>query len=369
MGKTIELPIIVSSFWRYRFHVFLIVLSITTGVAIYSFFQPNIYSSAATIMNIDSDRGFSGSSNMLQVFGLSKEKNEGFLKFMAIINSRTFKEKMVDSLGPEFFTPEEGWKGSKEELYNYAFGMLEGSIRLSVDPRKSNILQVVAEMNNDRLPPIIANQVLIVLQEYISENSLTKAKMVRKFVEDSIIETKAAIFETAISISNFYQTHAVNPQKSMIEHPLRKEILELSTKRYENDSRNLLLASAFRSLNEKKENLKKRLEAIKEIPEKSYFDYLEEEYQILKSINLDLRQQYEIAKLEDVKQEPTFQILDKAKTVQKVGPRRKFITLVGFAFSMLLSCFYVLLRIFKQQTSEGQKSQDEDQRLNVRVVA
>lgn len=369
MGQMIELPTIVSAFRKHRLHVFLIVLSITVGVAIYSYFQPDIYSSAATIMNIEADKGFSGSSNMLQIFGLSKERNEGFLKFMAIIGSHTFKEKMVESLGPEFFTPEEGWKGTREELYNYGLGVLGSSIRLNIDPRQTNVLSVIVEMENNKLPPIIANQVLIVLQEYISENSLTKAKIVRKFVEDSIIETKAAIFETATSISNFYQNHPVNPEKSMIEYPLRKEILELSAKKYENDSRNLFLAGTLKSLNEKKEKLKQRLEEIKEIPEKSYFDYLEEEYQILKGINLDLRQQYEIAKLEDIKQEPAFQVLDKARVARKVGPRRKFMTLVGFVFSLLLATFYVLTKLFFQQTAEREKLQDEGQRLNVRVVA
>ena len=77
---------------------------------------------------------------MLQLFGLAKEKNEGFLKFTAVIGSRSFKEKLVDSLGPEAFAPKGGWKGTPEELHDYAVGVVADSIRLNIDPRQSNIL-------------------------------------------------------------------------------------------------------------------------------------------------------------------------------------------------------------------------------------
>ncbi len=372
MEETIKFPIrfLLNSFWRYRLHFFLIIFFITSSVAVYTLFKPNTYRSIATLMNIEGDnRGFSGSSNMLQMFGLSKEKNEGFLKFTAIINSRTFKEKMVEALGPEFFAPKEGWKGTKQELYQYGVDTLAGSIRLDIDPRQSNILNVIVEMENDRLPRIIANQVLVSLQGYINHNSLTKAKIVRKYLEDSIIETKATIFETANAISAFYQTHAVNPKESMIENPLENEIQELKMKEHENTGESFLANGAFKSLNEKKEGLIKKLESIKKISEKPYFDYLQEEHQILKSINSALRQQYELAKLDDIKQEPAFQILDEAKTVRRSGPRRAFITLVGFAFSTMLAIFYILVRTFFPPFQEKQKSEHQDQRLNVHVVS
>lgn len=335
-----------SAFWAYRFYILFIIFFITTGVAIYALSRPNTYASVATIMNVDSSRGFSGSGNMLQIFGLGKERNEGFMNFAAIIGSRTFKEKMVVSLGPELFAPQKGWHGTKEELYNHAVGVLGSSIRLDIDPRKSNILNIVVEMQDDRLPPIIANHILIVLQKYISDNAFTKAAMIRRYVQNSIVETKAAIFETANSISNFYQTFDIDPKNSMVKLPLQRDIAALNIKMDEDAFSDPAIKNTFKALNERKKNLKERLEMIKEIPGQSYFDYLNEEYAILKEINLALRNQYEIAKLEEIKQEPAFQILDKALPAHRSGPRRAFITFAGFAFSLMLALFYVLTKTF-----------------------
>lgn len=332
---------------QYWSHVVLIV----AGTILFSYavvwFTPKKYQAVATIMSLsDGNASAMGGNALLQVMGLTKSMQEGFGRFMAIVKSRSFQEQLFESLGPDFFRPKKDWQGSEEALRNHGMGVLAKGIDLKMEPDQPSVLSIIVKAEDPEMPVVIANQILIDLQKYISQNSLTGAKRLRNYIEDNILETKAAIFETAKAIADFYQRYAVNPQKAKVEYPLRKEILDLSAKSFDEISTDPLLKENFGLLEEKKQKLVERLQAIKEIPEQSYFDYLQEEYQILKEINLTLRQQHELAKLEAVKQEPAFQILDKAVGASYAGLNRRRTFFTSIVIAILLASVYLLARGF-----------------------
>lgn len=342
--KEISPAVFLQTAWRFRGHCLLIALSIILLINIAPVFKTKYYSATATMMNISDERA--GGTNLFQVVGLMRSLNEGFFKFMAIIRSRTFQERVVQSLGPEFFRPEKGWKGTEGELKNYAKFRLGQAVNLRINPEQSNVLNVSVTYPDPQKAPIIANQVLVELQKYIAANSLTHAKRLEKYIEENIIETKAAIFETGVMMANFYKKYPVNPQKAMIENPLHKEVLKLSSLSMEEFDKDPLLRGSIGQLSEKRQNLLKRLKAIKEVPEQYHFDYLQEEFQILKEINLTLRQQYEMAKLEAVKQEPAFQILDLAEGSALAGMGKKRTFQLSLVIAMMSTLIYILFRCF-----------------------
>lgn len=342
--KEISLGVLVKTAWKFRRHCFLIGLSIVLLINIGYLFTAKRYTAVATIMNIGDERV--GGNNLFQVVGLVKSLNEGFFKFMAIVKSRTFQEQVVKNLGPEFFAPAKGWKGAPDGLKDYALGQLGRSIDLRVNPDQTNVLNVMVTYPDPEKAPILVNHILVDLQNYISQNSLTRAKRLRNYIEENIIETKAAIFETAKAMSIFYNKNAVSAQKAMVENPLQKEALKLRSLSLDEITKDPLLKGTAGELSLKKKELIQRLEAIKEIPEQSYFDYLQEEYSILKEINVTLRQQHELAKLEAVKQEPAFQILDMAQGASLAGAGKRQILTTSLVIAFLAVFTYVLYRCF-----------------------
>lgn len=347
--KEISPAVFLQTAWRFRKHCLLIALAVIVVANTVPLWRSKSFTATATIMNISDNQV--GGTNLFQVVGLMRSLNEGFFKFMAIIRSRTFQERVVKSMGPEFFRPQKGWKGTDAELENYAKSQLGQSIDLRVNPEQSNVLNVSATYPDPQKAPIIVNQLLVELQKYIADNSLTHAKRLEKHIEENIIETKAAIFETAGMMANFYNKYPVNPQKAMIENPLRKEALKLSSLSKEELEQDPLLKGAMGQLSEKRKNLLKRLEAIKEVPEQYHFDYFREEYQILKEINVTLRQQYELARLDAVRQEPAFQILDLAQGSALSGMGKKKIFELSLVVALMSIFFYILFRCFYSSKS------------------
>lgn len=347
--KEISVGIFLRTAWRFRHHCLFLAVAIILAVNLGSRLKAKSYTSSATLMNVGDEK--IGGSNLFQVVGLVKSINEGFFKFMAILRSRTFQEQVVASLGPEFFAPPKGWKGSPEGLKGHALSALGQSLDMRINPEQSNVLNVVVHYWNPEKAPQIVNTVLVELQKYIAQNSLTRAKRLRNYIEENIIETKAAIFETGLAMANFYKRNPVNPQDSRIKNPLYKEILKLQAVSLEDFAADPLLKDTVGELSEKKKALIRRMEAIKEIPEQSLFSYLEEEYQILKEINLTLRQQYELAKLEAVKQEPAFQILDLAEGASYSGLSRKKVFQMSMVIAFLSVFAYILFRCFYTPTS------------------
>lgn len=336
-----------NAFWKGRWHCLGIVFLSTLLAIATSFLIAKKYVAVATIMSMgDAGQGSMESTPVFRLVGLTPNSySESFFKFKAVINSRTFQEQVVESLGPGFFTPPKGWSGTPEGLKNHALGVLSSGIKVRIDPDQSNVLNVMVETEDPGKAPVIANQVLVNLQNYISKNSLTNAKRLRNYIENNIIETKAAIFETSVLMAGFYNKFEVKPQKSMVENPLLQDIMALSSKNFDEISRDPLLKGNLGLLEEKKVKLMERLKNIKEIPEQSYFDYLQGEYNILKELNITLRQQYELAKLEAVRQEPSFQILDRAAGASYNGPARRQFVFGGVIFGGVLSAIYVFYRL------------------------
>lgn len=325
----------------------LFIISFVTLLSVIIFLSlPKKYMAVATIMNVSEENQSLSGGSFFQIVGLAKSFDQGYFKFTAIIKSRSFKEQVVNSLGADFFTPKEGWKGTKEELKNYGVSLLGQAIKARINPDQSNVLNIIVVTKDREKAPLIANQILVDLQKYISQNSLTKAKRLRDYIEDNIIETKAAIFETAKVMANFYKKYSVNPQKSKVENPLHNEVIKLTSQKLEDIVRDPLLNVNYGLLEEKKQKLLEKLKSIDEIPEQSYFDYLQEEYQILKEINVTLRQQYEMAKLEAIRQEPSFQIIDSAMGASYSGPNRRQFYFAGFIISLMLTFLYILYWIF-----------------------
>ena len=330
---------------RVRFQCLGIVAVMVSAFMIVSFIHTPKYTANATVMNVD-DMGsasLSGSGSLMQLVGLPRAPNEGFFRFMSIIQSRTFMEQLADALGVDFFFSGNPKGLTKEEMRGRAVSILQGAVKTRVAPAFPNILNISVELADAQRPPIVANQLFVELQKYITQHSLTKAKRLRNYVEDSIIETKAAIFENEQAIAKFYGN--ADPIKSVVENPFTKEIDKLSSEAESTATINPLLQVTLSGFEGKKKALLERLKKSRNDPLQNSFARLQEESQILKTINITLRQQYELAKLEEVKQEPTFQILDRAVGASLSSMSRRNMAKLGLVASTIAAFIYVLARM------------------------
>jgi len=74
------------------------------------------------------------------------------------------------------------------------------------------------------------------------------------------------------------------------------------------------------------------------------------EVEIKTQVYITLQQQYELARIDEVKETPSVIILDEGiPAVDKDKPRRKLIVIVSLFLGLLLSCFVSFIRHIKNQ--------------------
>ena len=96
-------------------------------------------------------------------------------------------------------------------------------------------------------------------------------------------------------------------------------------------------------LEKKKEKIGAKLNGTmvaKDIPQQVYLQYLTLRRELLIKMNALLTQQYEMAKIEEAREELSFQVIDSAEAPEKrFKPKRKQIVMVAFFASIFLAVF------------------------------
>mgnify|MGYP001015534133 CR=1 FL=1 len=186
-----------------------IVLSITAlfslAAVAYALLTPKYWTSTAVIMPVtDSNSIGSFSTDLMGMFagGLIKtQKSELATQFISIMQSRTFREKVIDEFKLiKYFEMEDL---PPEEARELALGTLlkkVATIRFDVE---SQLLTVNIETKDREMSKRMAEYYLDELQQYLSENKLTKSKMQREFLEGRVRELNTKIDSLAVAMRDF----------------------------------------------------------------------------------------------------------------------------------------------------------------------
>lgn len=377
---------------RRRVISYILFISVASA-AIISFLMLPIYQAKATLMPVESSQGrFSAALGTLQNIPFVGGAVGGALgktatdKLMSILNSRTVAENVIKSLNlTRIFFKEDwdeknnGWAVRKPPTLQDTVGLLQKKIVKISDDRKG-LISISVEYKDPKLASDIANEYTKALQTFLNTSAISLAKRNRIFLEKQIELTKNDLKGTEESLKDFQTRKKIAALDAQAEAAI-KTLAELKAqvisrevqlgalreyttkehpdvKRFEDELRELRhqlkrLEEGFKNPNPGESSIGAFLTLADAPTVGLEYGRLKRDALIQQKVFELLTQQYELAKIEEAKDDITFQIIDPAVTPEKrIKPMRTLnITLAG-----VVSLFLGIFVIFFQEYLEKQKN-------------
>lgn len=354
---------------RNRKFIIIFVAVVSVAAVIYSLVTPQIWRSTATFYVI----GDQTSSLPFNIDGLSgltaglmgTTNSQNAINAVIAMNSRQFSEKVI-----RHFNLIDYYKiTTKDSLkaMDSALKMLHTkTMKIGSDP-ETGLVTVSADTKDKKLSRDIVNYYLQQLDIYNREEKITRGKMNREFLEARVNETRAEIDSLLLALKDFQQRHnavdieaqtssLIKSYSDIIATKMSTDIeLELARKNYAENSpivlelkdRSEALAKQIKQLEAGKEPLKPRyLIDIGSLPDlATQYAQLKMNLEIKSKVYEFLYPQYEAAKLEELKDLPTLDILDTPREAGlRVRPKRAVMCIIAFALAVVVSIIIVLIK-------------------------
>ena len=163
---------------------------------------------------------------------------------------------------------------------------------LSVREEDSGLIVVSILIEEPQLAADIANFMADYIKKYVSEEMLVQSSEHRQFIESRMASSKGELSESEVALTEFRK-----------KHPMALDTPDLQLDR----------------------------------------GRLMRNVEVNQQVYITLRQQYEIAKIEELRSAPVINILDSGESaVEKSKPMRIFIVFISFLGSLFLSLFSIL---------------------------
>ncbi|MCK5763417.1 MAG: hypothetical protein KAH05_04795, partial [Clostridiales bacterium] len=282
---------------------------------------------------------------------------------ISILSSRNFAEKIIDrfKLIDHYEIEEEDKYLVKELIYEiYLTELLEVS-----QDMETGIIKLRVKTKDRFLSAKIANSITDELERYNTYLRMTKGKQEREFLEKRLSELNDEILNLTEEISKFQQSNKVlsidqqilpliENYSSLISDYLQNDI-KLKYSLAFLDSNNVLISE----LSFKQDEMLKKIREI-EYGSTGIFDYqlslgeipelyrqsslYEAKIEVLKKTYSFIYPQLESAKLQELRDTPTIQIIDKAvPSGRRTWPRRGILCIVTFIISVIILCLIAIL--------------------------
>lgn len=354
---------------RNRKFIIIFVAVVSVAAVIYSLVTPQIWRSTATFYVI----GDQTSSLPFNIEGLSgltaglmgTTNSQNAINAVIAMNSRQFSEKVI-----RHFNLIDYYKITTQDslkAMDSALKMLHTkTMKIGSDP-ETGLVTVSADTKDKKLSRDIVNYYLQQLDIYNREEKITRGKMNREFLEARVNETRAEIDSLLLALKDFQQRHnavdieaqtssLIKSYSDIIATKMSTDIeLELARKNYAENSpivlelkdRSEALAKQIKQLEAGKEPLKPRyLIDIGSLPDlATQYAQLKMNLEIKSKVYEFLYPQYEAAKLEELKDLPTLDILDTPREAGlRVKPKRAVMCIIAFALAVVVSIIIVLIK-------------------------
>lgn len=330
-------------------------------------FKPTINSGAGIDMF-----GSLMSGNMGSLFVGSNGNDE----ILDIMNSRTFLEKIIEKfdLVTYFEIEDEDPYVIKERVLR---SFKENILSLDRDI-ETNIFSLEITTKDRKLSADIANFMVKELEDYLQNVRMTKGKEEKQFLDKRIIEINEEINKYSAELSRFKEEHKILELEAQIS-PTLISYTDFVAQYLEEDIKLELAQNFLKNDSSKKQMVEfKRNEILKKIKQletgdNSIINYqipldsipnLSQKYKLI-MINLSIQEkvletlypQYELAKLQELRDTPTVNIIDKAIPAGlRSWPKRGFMCVVVFLISAFALSFYVIaIELWKQKINNDEK--------------
>ncbi len=352
---------------KYRKMIIGIVAVASIAAVIVSLVLTKIYRAESIIIPLQSGNGGGLAALSSKLGGLAalaginmSSGSSDANKFMAILNSRTLTENVIskENLLPILFRDKwdaktGGWMSGdpddKPSMEDAVFAMRKGHMKFLYN-KKENVIVISGEFEDPRLSARVVNAYVDELQNFINANSLTMAKRNRLFVENQLEENSREFLEAGKEISAFHKAKGVSSTEADldVEVGLGRDLEALPADLPKFATLDEGQNPAINNLLYQKDDIEKKLAKamiVEDVPEQVYLKYLLFRQQLIAQVNSLLTTQYEMAKIEEAKEDLAFQVIDTAIAPEKrIRPRRKQICVATFLISLLAAVFIALFR-------------------------
>ena len=349
-------------------------------ITIYNILAQRMYMAEATILPIESSRsnvfsslGNSSGSGVFQALSglMGNISSSSKDKLVNILKSRTLTENVINSLKlmPLIFSKQwdekkGNWKNPDKPPYMEDAVKIMKKNFLLIRNTKEGLITITAIFNDPELTSRIANQLVEELQNFLNLNSVSYGKKNRIFLEGQLEKTRTELADAENNLKEFQETHKIlniDAQAEMTIRTVANLKAEILSREYQlgvmKETIGLETSDARRIMDEKRE-LEKQLNKLEtgvdlshgkskssKISSVQEFPSIEIEYLRLKRKFLILEKvfellttQYEIAKIEEVRDQVAFQVVDKASVpMRKYKPQIMTNTLVAILGTFLIS--------------------------------
>ncbi|UCE34099.1 MAG: hypothetical protein JSV40_13025 [Deltaproteobacteria bacterium] len=301
-------------------------------------------------------------------------------KLVAVLESRTVAEDVIRSLDLiKLFFQED--RDEPPTLQDAVRLLTEELTEVTSD--KKGLISVSVEHKDPELAADIANHYTVALQDFLKENALSMAKRNRIFIEKQLNKVKEELREAEEAMKRFQTSKKIVAMDAQTEAAIRaladlraqitaREVQLGVMKQFSTASNPDVLR-----LEDELRELKKQLSILESKganPETNALPSLSEvpsiglEYVRLKRRALTqekvfelMTQQYEIAKIDEAKEDIAFQIIDRAIAPEKrVKPKRKLNVLLAGIVSLFVGIFLVFFLEYMENLKQREnESQDE----------
>jgi uncharacterized protein involved in exopolysaccharide biosynthesis len=338
-------------------------------------------------------------------------------KIVAILKSRTLTENVInrENLMPILF--EKAWDAragkwksddpKKQPNMELAVNGMKEAVS-TMDDKKNKTIKITGEFKDPQLAARVVNVYLDELQSFINANAFTTAKRNRIFIEDQLEQNKEELLAAGKEINEFYSGKKVSSSDAKIDVPLNREprgtipspfqpkadppLAEAGEGRLPagalvagGEGKNPVQTAGLTSdltepgsdaghvsrvtgndtelsalINQKADIEKKITEAkvVKNVPQQVYLTYLMLRRELLAKVNALLTTQYEMAKIEESKEDLAFQVIDKAvPPVLRFSPKRAQICMMSFMAALFGAVFLAFFREYVERMKSVTRNQ------------
>ena len=301
--SSIDMAQILSTLWASRKFITYAVGIGTLLAIIVSLLLPNYFRSTAVILpETDKSRlgqlgglsdiaalaGIGGAEGSLVKLYPTIIKSESVLK--NVIYANYYSKKFKDSVNLIQFWDIDA--KTPDLMYELALRSIRDQLDVTMET-KTNVVSLSIDSKEAQVSADIVNRVAAELDGFIRTKRKTNASEQRKWIEARLAEVKSDLQRAENTLRDFREKN-----------------------RRVNDSPELLLEQ----------------------------DRLAREVQINATLYMELKKQYELVKIEEIKNVPIINILDAGRAAaRKESPRRTVIVVSTFLLSILGACGYILL--------------------------
>jgi len=349
---------------------FIIVFVTVVGIAavIYSLVTPKIWESQASFYIVGQQSSslpfdLPGLGGLASQF-LDSDNTQNSVNAVSALKSRRFSEDVI-----QHFKLIDYYKISdKDPLVEMDLALikLKKTARFKLS-QETGLIGIAVATKSKKLSMEMVEYYIRKLDEYNREQKLTRGKMNREFLEQRVTDTRAAVDSLLLAVKTFQQSNRaidiesqtsalISSYSDVIASKMKVDIeLELARQNYAESSpvvlelktRSEALVKQIRDLESSSNKLKPQyLINISSLPDiGSQYAQLKMNLEIQSKVFEFLYPQYEAARLEELRDMPSIDILDSPREAgMRLKPKRAMICLIAAALAFVMAVIIVLIK-------------------------